>query len=178
MAISKERLKELIEQGATIYYVDKADNMRGKIDLSEYEVKIVDDYFLIKTRIKPDFSNYFGYEPDWHYDFHIYLSYTFETEEDAEFALRYKRIPRTEYLDLPTWEEIFKQDRCLDCYTKEFAITKNDIVIGICLFGVDFTNKVVEISVGADKIFVGELTKENYLEVCEVARKLWLGEQV
>ena len=171
MAISKERLKELIEQGATVCGIkDNGD---------EY---LVFELYFDNVDLRPGYKIVDKEDGNKHLIFGennpieiSNLENLFETEEDAEFALKYKRIPRTEYLDLPTWDELFKQDRCLDCYTKEFAITKNDIVTGICLFGVDFTNKVVETSVGADKIFVGELTKENYLEACEVARKLWLG---
>lgn len=105
----------------------------------------------------------------------VKFKYLFETKEDAEWELE-MTATRTETLKFPNYEDVFKQDRCLDCYTKEFAITKTDTVVGICLFGVDFTNKMVEVGVGADKMFIGELTKENYIKACRLAKKLFLGE--
>lgn len=159
--ISKERLEELIEQGATIWNITGDVLMKYKLNKYNY----VDSGDLM-------YCNQYFIE-------HLIGKYEnlFETEEDARWELE-MTATRTETLKLPTFEKVFEQDRCLDCYTKEFAITKTDIVMGICLFGVDFTNKVVEVSVGADKMFTGELTKENYIEVCKLCKKLFKGEEV
>ena len=85
-------------------------------------------------------------------------------------------IERTERLELPTWEELFKEDRVLDCYTQEFGIVKNRSFIGVVLLGVDFTNEIVEVSIGSDQIFCELLTKENYTIACKRARDLFLGD--
>lgn len=162
--ISKERLEELIEQGATIYGKIYGDILA--IELSKKnkpEIKYDDRLDVYCT------SN------EWRNK--MQFCYLWETEEDARWELE-MTATRTETLKLPNYEDVFKQDRCLDCYTREFAITKTDIVMGVCLFGVDFTNKVVEVSVGADKMFTGELTKENYIEACKLCLKLFKGEEV
>lgn len=37
-----------------------------------------------------------------------YCDNFYETQKEAEFVAKYAKIPRTEYLNLPTWEEIQK----------------------------------------------------------------------
>lgn len=160
--ISKGRLKELIEQGATIYAIVKIPFIAGYSQILEVEE------FDLKAPIIKEISEdgkqflYFNHLLD--------LDYLFETKEDAEFALKFKRIPRTEYLDLPTWDEIE------DCYDLEFSNSgfevykmKNRILVK--------TNKDYYLDL-YDYIFDKPATKENYLFACELARKLWLGEEV
>lgn len=102
----------------------------------------------------------------------------FKTQEDAEEYAEFGNITRTERLEFPSWEELFKQDRLLDCYTQEFAIVKSLSVIGIVLFGVDFTNEIIEVSIGNDKLFIEPLTRENYNEVRRLCVKLFKGEEI
>ena len=88
-------------------------------------------------------------------------------KEQTEFDLRYKRIPKTEYLDLPNWEEIE------DSYYLEFGNfcfevnkMKNRILVE--------TNKdYLDLY---DYVFDKPAIKENYIEACEIYRKLFLGE--
>lgn len=94
----------------------------------------------------------------------------FETKEDAEFALRYKRIPRTEYLDLPIWDEFNSEDKLVafTVYPHNYHLLK----VGNYIYLRSFYGQ------GGMDIFNKPLTEENYLLACELCRKLWLGEEV
>ena len=88
-------------------------------------------------------------------------------KEQTEFDFMYKRIPKLEYLDLPTWEEIE------DCYYLEFDNScfevykiKNRILVKTNKDYLDLYNY----------LFDKPATTENYIEACEICRKLFLGE--
>ncbi len=163
--IEKERLQELIEQNKEIYFVNwtyKEIECVNKIVIADYIItlEIVND--LLYVIRKED-----AYKPEviWK----LKLNELFETKEDAEFALRYKRIPHTEYLDLPDWEEV-EGDYSLEFGNSSLEIYKS-------------TNRILVMTnrnyLGLyDYAFDKETTKENYLEACEICRKLWLGEEV
>ena len=157
--ISKERLEELIEQGATIYELYMNKNI--------IEIQLKNDWFVMRDGL---YEAKLGKHPfrSW------WISNLYETKEDAEFVREFGCIERTERLELPTWEELFKEDRVLDCYTQEFGIVKNRSFIGVVLLGVDFTNEIVEVSIGSDQIFCELLTKENYTLACRKAKELFL----
>ena len=94
--ITEERLKELIQQRATVYA-----NGFGEIELiPENDIEIYEngkDSYII-----------YIFEPNRKYKNEIFAEELFETKEDAEFALEFQNIIRTETLNLPTWEE-FKE---------------------------------------------------------------------
>ena len=163
--ISKELLKELIEKGATIY-----SNEYGEIQLIKENALIL---------YENGQNNYILYalEPNKKYHNEIFDEDLFETEEEAKWFAEFGCIERTERLVLPTWEELFKEDRVLDCYTQEFGIVKNRSFIGVVLLGVDFTNEIVEVRIGSDQIFCELLTKENYTIACRKTKELFLGKQ-
>ena len=53
-------------------------------------------------------------------------------------------------------------------------VYKNHIIIGYkCI--IDLAE---ELEAGKYNFYRKPLTKENYLEACEICRKLWLGEEV
>lgn len=158
--ISKERLEELIEQSATIYELYMNKNI--------LEIQLKNNWFVIDDGLYERKLSKHSFRSWW-------ISNLYETKEDAEFVKEFGCIERTERLELPTWEELFKQDRLLDCYTQEFCIVKNRSFIGVVLLGVDFTNEIVEVSIGSDKLFVEELTKENYTIACRKCKELFLG---
>lgn len=176
--MTEERLKELIEQGATIY-----SKYRSYLLKNEKEHKL-DFWYRRIVEIKDNKLHYVYEDSDYYEDFDhlIKLEDLFETKEDVEFALRYKRIPRTEYLDLPTWDEFNKDNFGVRFYNKsrEFCLHR-------VRYSANDKNPLWKIdlyeSYGDDEDTVAwekswDLTKENYLETCEVARKLWLGEEV
>ena len=106
--IAKERLKELIEQEATIYVIKTEMFIAG---YSNY-LKIEELELYSKCKVLEDFKLNINDSPNTYLliqycngPVYYLLDKLYENKEDAEFTLRFKRIPRTEYLDLPTWEE-------------------------------------------------------------------------
>ena len=161
MAISKERLEELKEKNATVYEL--------LMNKEVLKVELNNNYYIMLDKV---YENKLGKLPlrsHW-------LSDLFETKKDAEWHKEFGCIERTEKLELPTWEELFKEDRVLGCYTQEFGIVKNRSFIGVVLLGVDFANEIVEVCIGSNQLFVEKLTKENYIKACLKAKELFLGE--
>ena len=152
--ITKTRLKELIIQNATIY-----GNGFGEIEL------IPDNDISIYENGNNGYILYV-LEPNKKYKNEIFDEDLFETKEEAEFALKYKKIERTDTLDLPTWEEFDEQKFV-------WFVDKNQKQC--CLYYINCTNKIF-INVNGYVVNIGELNKENYLKACEVAKKLFLGE--
>ena len=82
--ITKERLEELIEQGATIYEIVSGG--------------CIFNYYLKEM---PSYSRK-------HLDLFLEFHKVFETKEEAEWHKEFGCIERTERLELPTWEEFNK----------------------------------------------------------------------
>lgn len=153
--ITKERLKELIQQRATVYA-----NGYGELKLiPENDIEIYangnNSYIL------------YALEPNRKYKNEIFAEELFETKEDAEFAEEFQNITRTETLSLPKFEELKKFERFEfkakdgHRYTIHYISGFNTLAItGI------IENK-----------YYGEATKEHYLEACKIAKKLFLGEK-
>lgn len=108
--ISKERLEELIEQGATVYY---------PIPYGANNIKLTKLYRVY----------------DWNNELYLFvgdtnycpLSILFETKEDAEWYKEFGCIERTERLDLPTWEEFNNQP---EFYFDDYTLVKiNDKIL-------------------------------------------------
>lgn len=154
MAISKNRLEELIKQGATIYTIT---SKRTGGDVMELHLKNISDdfwYFLL------------GITEELFED-------KAEVEEKAKkikWALKY-HATRTEELNLPTWEEFDKNNKTIcftakdwQCYELGFAFGDTET---ICL----------------DKIVLGvninqknwKATEENYIKACDLCLKLFKG---
>lgn len=165
--ISKERLQKLIKQEATIW----AD--------SYGEIQLCDKSEVCRV-ISCEGESYclsgFIYDCEF-FPFAVILE---ELEEDVEkgewqYEMHTSRIER---FSPPTYEEMIKEPRCLDCWTKEFVVMDNDKPIGIAFIGVDFDCEIVSVEMGSDQYFVEQLTKDNYIKACTIARKLFLGESV
>lgn len=168
--ITKERLEELIEQGVSIcnQYIDYNNNIYYRFG----KASIIQDNDKphIELKLNGTDTSVIMYD----------TKYLFETEEDAEFALRFKRIPKTEYLDLPTWEEFMQSDKQVIIYDKDKTyyldkvMNKTHIIIGYkCIIDLN-----EELEAARYNFYRKPATKENYLEACEICRKLWLGEEV
>ena len=150
--ISKERLEELIEQGATIYRT-YADVCVQEIKLNKNNMK-VDNAFLWQ-KMKGAFKGC-----------GTPLDKLFETKEEAEWHKEFGCIERTERLELPTWEE-FKNDgefSFLDRQGFEWDLYSPDDETRISL-------------VGGYNHFEYEYSKENYTLACRKAKELFLGEK-
>ena len=104
--ITKERLEELIEQGATIYDLS-----------SQFEPFEID---FLKVKIHGFFNDgvNFYIECPTAYNGHQLIFceykdlYEFKNKEDAEEYAEFGNITRTERLELPSWEEIKEKDDC------------------------------------------------------------------
>lgn len=151
MAITRERLEELIEKGVEIYSI--------------YESPFD----------KPCVS-------------YIELDKLFETKAEVEFVAKYKNIERTEYLDLPTWEEA-EIDKLVEISNnqnyswyliKSFTDKKNNEMFEFSLSKDDdqFYLSVNNEDGSYKDLFCKPLTYENYLQACELCKKLFIGEEV
>ena len=151
--ITEERLKELLEQGATIYEVKY-----GQINI----------IYLKDKEVKNFTEKYVHFAPyrDEKFQFHKYYDRLFETKEEAEWQSEFSNITRTETLNLPTWEKFTTENyRC--CF-----FGKNNKLLTLDCFNL----KTLEINENETTIFEKPLTKENYIEACRLAKKLFLEE--
>lgn len=157
--IEKERLEEFIQNKTVIYNIAKGqDGTRWLRTLDVNDIIDIEEKFIYYVPDEyPEIANF---------------SDLFETKEDAEFALRFQNILRTEELNLPTFEEF--------CKNTFFAFTAYNYRYALCI---DYDGSLVvgeydeyENYFPGEEINYGELTKENYLKACELCRKLYLGE--
>lgn len=163
MAISKNRLEELISKGATIWYVGKDYSVNAnrmvEIRLGKFN-KIENDYLLVKSGD--------GFHTP-RYNFVAYLDELFETRKQAEWSLKYHAI-RTEELNLPMWEE-FKKIGAIKFIGKDksmYGFFYDDLF--------DLKLKVYNITL-CRILFCRKPTKENYTKACDLCIKLFKGEQ-
>lgn len=155
--ISKERLKELIEQKATIW----ADDY-GEIQLCNKSEVCNTIAFTGNHQIQEGYClSGFIYNDEFISD-NIEPG---ELEEDVEKGKWNYEIhtSRLERFDPPTWEDFLK--------TKEYKFISYD----------GFRKKIyIEPTTGklsSCTKFIGKPTKENYIKACEMARKLFLEEK-
>ena len=164
--ITEERLKELIEQGAIIYYI------------SEDYIKEIDFSKIVPNKLYYDGFNYYD-----KYDFNkdeikVFCEYEklyeFETKEEAEWQLEFGNITRTETLTLMDYDTFKLLDIPTEFSNSEGECYRFEIEerIGekyVCIF---------ELNGICSYRFNKTLTKENYIEACRLAKKLFLGEEV
>lgn len=153
--ITEKRLEELIQQRATVYVYSMEDDFQGvvRIELDENSCGINYEGELVRT----------GFYSDYFYK----LEDIYENKEDAEFAEEFQNITRTETLSLPTFEEFKKFER-FDFKAKDGHIYTIHFISGF---------KTLAITGIIENKYYGEATKENYLEACKIAKKLFLGEK-
>lgn len=154
--ISRERLAELIKQGATIYEVKYGNinpvSLKNKIRYVNYKYETIT----------------FEPRPDEKYLHHKYFKRLFETQEDAEFAKEFKNITRIETLNLPTFEELKKFER-FDFEAKDGHRYTIHFISGF---------NTLAITGIIENKYYGKATKENYLEACKIAKKIFLGGKI
>lgn len=164
--ITKERLQDLIKQGANIYFVFN--------DIIDEKEGIYNDDFILNETYVSIFWNTRSHQ--------VRYEHLFETRKDAEWYKKFGCIERTERLELPTWENFKK----LEFYTRKSKIIfEKDVESYPMHPDVDEWEDVEFIEIweltfdGGDCCHFHELsTKENYIKACEIARKLFLGENV
>lgn len=176
--ISKEKFNELKSEKKKIYYLDYG--LLGSCSVKELDFSkrqicgVCADYFPIPDE-ELEVHDYCNIENDdgCNEYFVCYLKDCYETQDDAEFAKEFKNITRIETLNLPTWE-VFTQ------LGIPFEFTSKDgkwFCLEICdIAGID--KIVVYHKIGfISNIFSAPATKENYLEACKIAKKLFLGDK-
>lgn len=151
--ITKERFEQLIDEGKEFYWVIGNDiRTLGNLSVPTY----------------------------WKSRWDLYGEDCFETLEDAEWHCEFRRIPRTEYLDLPNWEEFNKKG-----YFKFSAKDGRELVIEQTLIidfeSEDFTNYELNILDTNDydhkSLFKTVYTEDNYKLICRKAINLFLGKE-
>ena len=159
--IEKERLEELIKEDATIcnQYIDYNNNICYRFG----KASIIQDNDEQHIELKLNGTNTSIIMFD--------TKYLFETKEDAEFALKYQNITRTETLNLPTFEDFVYLDIPFEFYARDGETYWMEIW--------ETNTLVIFKKIGfASCIFEKPLTKENYYAACALCRKLFLGEEV
>ena len=158
--ITKERLKEILDKNGSVYTTETGNYESNYLELILYDSA----KFTVKKN--NTVRLFIADTIEWHW---YKLENLFENEEDAEFVLKFKRIPKTEYLDLPTWEQFCNEDKIVTftAYPYNYHLLKFGNYIRLKSF---YERDVMD-------IFIKSLTKENYWEACELCRKLWLGEK-
>lgn len=149
MAISRERLEELIEQGATIYATGF-----GEIELiPENDIEIYEngDSYII-----------YIFEPNRKYKNEIFAEELFETKEEAEWVLNMHTY-RTEYFEPPFELKDNEKYKFKTANGGKMSISKFVYKSGEVQWWLSY--------VGTHRTFY------SYPEAVEYARKLFLGEE-
>lgn len=158
MAISKERLEELINEGATIWCSYRLNYNVIAVDLTDKK------RFVIYT----DDMSILDRDTEYTYQ----LKNLYETQKQAEWHLKY-HATRIEELNLPYWTDIVRH-KDDDVYKIALFRTKNGNTYNL-LFkkGALSLWNVRESRV----IWVYLATEENYTKLCDLCVKLFKGEQ-
>ena len=149
--ITRERLEELAKKCIPVYAVTSYD---------VFKIETCDP----KIGLMGNFVNWVVELDGISYRLNAHLNDIYETKEDAEFALEFQNIPRTETLNLPTWKK-FKKDESFqfsDKYGSDWDLYIYSSGIIVLLNG--------------NKTYYFNNSKQGYLEACKIAKKLFLGE--
>lgn len=158
--ITRERLEELAKKCIPIYAVKSCGVLK---------IETCDP----KTGLIGNFVNWVVELNGISRRLNAHLNDIYETKEDAEFSLEFQNITRTETLNLPTWEELNKKVDTIPNMFWQIAKCSEFILF----LQTDKTlNNTQIILRGNDDTYNWGLTKENYLEACKIAKKLFLGE--
>ena len=161
--IKEERLKELIEGKATIYYYSK-------------DYGIIEEFNLKGCELYHDFDDtQLAYEYD--------LENLYETQAEAEFVAEFGNIEKV--VKMPRffiWEELQNYYKESDYYSIRFVNNSFNVDVQY-LFRVNLKTKTICIKREVDGqlnkvLFEKPLTKENYIDACRLCVKLFKGEEV
>ena len=151
MAITKERLDELIKEGATVYSLDKQVKYPIPIFLKDGENVVVNDNELVNSvRVIDKIEN------------------LYETQKEAKWHLKY-HATRIEELNLPYWTDIVRH-KDDDVYKIASFRTKNGNKYNLLFKKGDLSLWNVRES---RVIWVYLATEENYTKLCDLCVKLF-----
>ena len=167
MAISKERLEELIEKEETIWAVYDTDRIEKiKLVVRMFGIS-VEEYNKLHDCEPMLYSQFCGIFKDI-----CPISWLFETKEEAEEYAEFGNVTRTEKLDLPTWNEFSKWDKSVKFFS-------NGTKYSMYVFVKNKNTNNCRIMIYADNgeqdwiVFEQPLTKENYDNARRLCVKLF-----
>ena len=170
--ISRERFEELKKETQIVFYI--LNNSVSILRLDETYGISTEEYNKTHNCKPQLFHNYNGIFQNI-----CDVEKLFETKEEAEFALKFKRIPKVEYLDLPTFEEITTNDKYNYYGTSYFEFGDGyRLIVKLPSEDDDCEFIGVDVNGNCELYNWEEATKENYIEACRIAKKLFLGEEV
>lgn len=167
--ISKEKLQELIDQKATIW----ADDY-GEIQLCDKSEVCNTIAFTGNHQIQEGYClSGFVYNNEFISD-NIEPDGLEENVEKGKWCYE-MHASRIERFAPPVWEDFLKK--------KDYIfLSKNhkEVIIksGVIMFANGTTRGFVAVENSFERFYIGDLTKENYIKACTIARKLFLGESV
>lgn len=147
--IKKERLEELMKNNGKIYHIIEFNGECAVEKNKAVDFNAVDLLYSLMN----------GDKNKW-----------FETKEEAEWELEFGNITRTETLKLPSWEEF--------CKVKDlgfYGATHTHYHIFSDLEWLWLVQREDDEEWSYD-LFCERATKDNYIEACKLAKKLFLGE--
>lgn len=158
--ITKERLEELIEQGADIWKIEDGKVYPLRKDHYEYW-RIKEDRLEWYWKIVPSGFNYISFE------------HLFETKEDAEEYAEFGNITRTERLELPGWASIEKD---FDKFTNgSYVLAERDEFSLELKISKPLISQIIIYT--EDDDYNWNLSRENYNEARRLCVKLFKGEK-
>ena len=158
--IERKRLEELIEQGATIYFLAPTNEI---IEI-HYNNKAFIDFY----------DNMFHFRNNY-YNIDANFTSLFETKEETEWYKEFGYIERTERLVLPNFAEFNKCDKSVK------FIDSKGTRYSMYVFVKNKKTNNCRIIIYADNgeqdwlVFEQPLTQENYTLACRKAKELFLG---
>lgn len=163
MAVTKKRLQELIDEGATVYFI--SDNIVHKIDLGNppQEVDFYGDLVQTEYEVGEDLEqnfvniedNFFAWELENLYE------HKSDAEADAEWDLEFGNVEkRIKFVKPKPFREVegIRNQIVYDAHGLEMYIGENNIFI--------FTGF----------LFEKPFNEENYTEACRLIKKLFMEE--
>lgn len=174
--ITRERLQELIKENKIIWatYLDSNNNNRvHQIRLSDWKIK----FDNLGIELEEDTYNcysQFANEFARHYVSRYSYEQLIESPEEAEFIQNYQGIERTEFLNLPTYEDLQK--------AKEHFVKIDNLYWLIVDMPHNKDNgRIIMLkndTLGNTYIvFNREFTRNNYLLACQKAKEIFLGQE-
>lgn len=164
--VTKERLQELINQGATIYEVKY-----GKVNPVSLKNKIrfVSEKYPVIA---------FEPRPNEKYKHHKYFDKLYETQAEAEWVAK-MHAQRPEFFEPPTYEDFIKEPFITVDYEDGYKFLTKDGHFAYIRHN-EYSDDTDEFEVGGNRVGYKSFTpatKDNYIKACEYARNLFLGKE-
>ena len=160
--MTKERLEELIKQGATIW--SNTIWYHGKINLINSDT---DEYRIIEDNFDNVYLSHHAKGTDDCYDGQWDLEELREDVDRAEWEYKIY-AERTERFEPPMWDDI--EDYFFVFITREkngYIVWKFETIKG------KYSNSGISVWNDEYELYVADATKENYEKACEIVRDLF-----